>query len=161
VHPCPDPVRLAPKGERVVEVLRGVGIDRDRGQVAQVGAALAAVAWKLVRLELRARPVLGEQRLENVLDPSSAAERPFDPGAPAALRNEREVAIVDIVEALRIEDDRDTRREVRLADDELPAAPDLDDQAVRGAQTRRKRRTVSPEPSMPRPRPIPSRIMAV
>ena len=43
----------------------------------------------------------------------------------------------------------------------LPRRRDLDDEAVRGVQTRRKRRTVRPEPSAPRKRPIPSRIRAV
>ena len=54
-------------------------------------------------------------------------------------------------------DSRTTRhagREVRLADDELPAAADLDDERWAAvSQTWRKRRMVRPEPSAPTPRP--------
>jgi hypothetical protein len=40
VHPAPDAVRLSPERQRVVEVLRGLRIDRDRGQIAQVDPPL-------------------------------------------------------------------------------------------------------------------------
>ena len=108
-------------------------------------------------------------------------------GAPSTLRDEREIARLDAAKALRVEHDRDARREVRLARDELAAPGDLDDDAILipGAQgdvghhrktlprsnaravsgtctyTRRNRRTVRPEPRAPRQRPIPSRIRAV
>src|SRR5439155_18725544 len=62
-------------------------------------------------------------------------------------------------EPLVVEHERDAGREVRLADDQLPPPADLDDDAV--GQTLRKRRSVRPEPSAPRQRPIPSRISAV
>jgi hypothetical protein len=84
-----------------------------------------------VRLERLPRPALDEQRLEHVLDPVRRADARADLRAAAAGDDVDEVARLDVVQALRVEDDRRSRLEVRLALDE-PAAPlNLDDQALR------------------------------
>ena len=79
--------------------------------------------------------------------------------APASRANDGEIAGLDVSDSLGVEDERNARREVRLAGDELPAPADLDDDGV--CQTLRKRRSVSPEPMAPSASPVPSRINAV
>ena len=51
VHPGPDSVALAPERQRVVEVLRRLGVDRDRRQPPQVDAGLERRLRDLVGLE--------------------------------------------------------------------------------------------------------------
>jgi hypothetical protein len=72
--------------------------------------------------------VLDEQPLEHVLDQGGAAETPLDPRPATPLRDERQVTWPDVAQALRVQDDRYPRREVRLADDEPPPPADLDDE---------------------------------
>jgi hypothetical protein len=79
-----------------------------------------------VRLEGDACAGLEEQRLEHVLDPLRRAEQLLDPRAAAAAGDEREVAWARVARALPIDDDRNARREVRLADEQLPASGELD-----------------------------------
>jgi hypothetical protein len=62
------------------------------------------------------------RRAENVLDLGAAAPRLHD----------GEIARRDIPDSLRVENQRHTGREVRLADDQLAAATDLDDDALLG-----------------------------
>jgi hypothetical protein len=84
-----------------------------------------------VRLELLPRAGLDEQRLEHVLDPFRRPDPPPDAGAAAAGDDLDEIAGVDVVQPLRVEDDGNAGSEVRLAGEELAPPPDLDDQ--RGA----------------------------
>jgi hypothetical protein len=131
VHPRAHRALLLAERERVVEVLRGLGVDREGQQVAQVDTAVGARLGRRVRLERLPRPALDEQCLEDVLDPVPRADARADLGAAAAGDDVDEVARLDVVQALRVEDDRRSGLEVRLALDE-PAAPlNLDDQALR------------------------------
>ena len=140
VHPCADPVRLAAERQRVVEVLRGVGVDRERREVAEVDPAVERRERRVVRLELDAGAALDQQRLQHVLDPPRGAERAQESRATATRADEREVAGVEIAESLRLEDDRDAGREVRLADDEPSASRNLDDDPVHARSLRMKAR---------------------
>src|SRR6478735_2094200 len=162
VHPRADAVVLAPKRERVVEVLRGVRIDRVGQQVAQVDPVrdLRFRIGRSVRLERLSRTALDEQRLEHVLDAIGRPEPLLDlrPAAPGT--HHSQVAVLDVTDPLRVEHDRHARREVRLTDDEPAAPADLDDETGVVAQTRRKRRIVRPEPIAPSARPMPIRISA-
>jgi hypothetical protein len=159
VDPGPDAAGLAAERQGVVEVLRGLGIDRVGREVAEVDPAVERRRRDGVGLELGAGALLDEQRLEDVLDPPRAPEPALDLRPAPAGADDGEVAGPDVAEPLVVEDERDSRREVGLPDDELAAPGDLDDDRV--GQTFRKRRRVSPEPSAPRPRPIPSSIRAV
>ena len=113
--------------ERVVEVLGGLGVDRERRQLAEVDAAVERDARRRVRLEVLARAGLDEQRLEHVLDPVGRAEHraPRARGRACGARRRgrrgrRRRAPCGRAGAA-------SRREVRLADDELPAPRHLDD----------------------------------
>src|SRR4029079_17847086 len=90
---------------------------------------------------------------EHVLDPLRRPERALDVRAPLPRAHHREIAGLEVAEPLRLQHERHAGREVRLTDDELAAAPSLDDDGI--AQTRRRRRIVRPEPTAPRPRPAP------
>ena len=162
VHPRADAVVLAAERERVVEVLRGVGIDRVGQQVAQVDPVrnLRFRVGGGVRLERLPRAALDEQRLEHVLDAVGRSEPLLDLRPAAAGAHDREVAVLDVPDPLRVEHDRHAGREVRLTDDEPAATADLDDETGGVAQTRRKRRIVRPEPIAPSARPMPIRISA-
>ena len=124
------PSGLAAERERVVEVLRGLRVDRERrsargGRRGRRGSARGASCGS----NSTARAVLDEQRLEHVLDPPRRPEPALDPRAAAAGADDREVAGLEVADPLRLEHDRHAGREVRLADDELAAAADLDDDA--------------------------------
>ena len=69
--------------------------------------------------------------------------------------NEHEIAGFSIQQPLPIEDRRQPRNEVRLADEELAPAADLDNLPV---YICRKRRRVKAEPVAPRPSPRATRI---
>ena len=132
VHPRPDPTVLAPKRQRVVEVLRGVRVDRVGRQIAQVNPARGVGLGWIVRLEGAAGAALDEKRLEDVLDLIGRAEDLLDVRAPATGAHHGEVAARDVPDAFRLEHHRNARREVRLADDQLPFAFHLDDDALLG-----------------------------
>jgi len=112
-----------------------------------------------VRLERDPGALLDEERFEDVVDPAGASEAPLDLGPPPARPHDGEVAGAGVAEALVVEHERHAGGEVRLADDELAAPADLDDEKV--GQTRRKRRRVRPDPQAPSTMPMPSRITAV
>ena len=78
VHPRADSVGFAPERERVVEVLRGIGIDGVGRQVAQVDAVRILGRRRIVRLERLPGAALDEERLEDVLDPVRRPERLLD-----------------------------------------------------------------------------------
>jgi hypothetical protein len=76
-------------------------------------------------LEPLPRPGLHQQRLEHVLDPLRGADYALDtrPSTPAG--NDREIARPRLARALSVDDDRNSRREVRLADSQLAAPSKL------------------------------------
>ncbi|HKG10534.1 MAG TPA: hypothetical protein VKB07_08185 [Gaiellaceae bacterium] len=80
-------------------------------------------------LEAVARAFLHQQALQHGLDRLRPAENPLEPrSAPSVRGDDCEVAGTRFVAAFLVQEDRRAGREVRLADDELPAAPrDLDD----------------------------------
>ena len=126
------PSALAPERERVVEVLRRLRVDRDRrtGRAGRSGPRAVAAGSSYgssgsARPARRAAPRARSRSAPR--GPSTA----LDPRAAAAGADEREVARPDASPtALRVEHDRHARREVRLADDELAARADLDDEAA-------------------------------
>jgi hypothetical protein len=130
VDPDPDPVALALHRDRVVEVLRGLGVDREREQVAQVDAALEARLAERERLERVSLPLVLEQALEHGLDPVGGPERALEPRPPSPRSDDGEVSLPHVAEALAVEHDRHAGREVRLPDHELAAAAHLDDEKV-------------------------------
>jgi hypothetical protein len=126
VHPGAHAGVLASDRDRVVEVLRGLRVDRERRQVAQVGAPLDRRLGRVVRLVALAQALLDEQRLEHVLDLGRRAEHAVDGGPPPHAYGD-EVAFARVAERLAVDDDGHAGLEVRLADDELPAPRELDD----------------------------------
>ena len=130
VHPGADPVALAPERERVVEVLRRLGVDRERraGRAGRRGPRAAARAASCGS-NSAPRALLDEQRLEHVLDPVGAARARARPargrGRCGRRRGRRR-------RRRRAPCGRATTGtpgvEVRLADDELAAPRDLDDE---------------------------------
>jgi hypothetical protein len=71
-----------------------------------------------------------EQALEHDLDVFRLAELPLDARAAAARTDDDEVPGSDVAAAFPVDLDRDVRDEVRLADEQLAALVDLDDQEV-------------------------------
>ena len=130
-------------------------------QLAQVDAAFEARLGRLVRLEGSRSAALDEQPLEHGLDRARRAEHTLEPRAPASGAHDGKVAGPRVAEPVPVERERRPGREERLADDELSAPGDLDDDdRPLGRQTFRKRRSVRPEPAAPRSRPTPIRISA-
>ena len=120
----------------------------------------------VVRLELDARAAARRAAPRARSRSAARGPRPRSTRArPAARPDDGEVAALEVADPLRVEHDRHAGREVRLADDELAAPLDLDDDALRlvglrgprgqatcaadercsrpARQTRRKRRSVS------------------
>jgi hypothetical protein len=159
VDPCSDASIVLPNRERVVEVLRGLGIDGEGEEVAQIDAIRQVRRGRRVRLELRARARVHEQAFQHGEDVLRLTEDTFYV-RPAAARNggDDEVAGAGVTETLAVEHERYARDEEGLADDELAALRDLDDDAF---YTWRKRRIVTAEPAAPRRRPVASRISAL
>ena len=91
------------------------------------------------------------------VEEEGAPEDVFNAPASAPGRHDRQVAGLCAPERLPVERPRDARDEVRLADEVPPPPRDLDDELV---YTRRKRRSVRPEPAAPSSRPAPIRISA-
>ena len=117
---------------------------------------------RLVRLELLPRAALDEQPLEHVLDPARPARARARPARGRGRSRRRRARPRSASPSpLRSSDDRRPRREVRLADDELPAPRDLDDGAD-GFQARPggSGAASAPEPATPSSSPTPSRISA-
>jgi hypothetical protein len=128
VHPRADPVRLTAERQCVVEVLRRFRIDRVGQKVAKIGAGGILGLRSLVRLEGLPRAPLDEQSAEHVLDPVGRSEQLVHLGAAAAGPHDGEVAGRHVADALRLEDDGNAGREIRIADDQPPAAANFDDQ---------------------------------
>src|SRR5918995_2938294 len=159
VHPDAITVSLPADRDRVVEVLRRVGVDRERDLPAKVDPAVEARGRRVVRLEVRPRTLLLEQRLEDVRQPVCGPHSLLDPGPPSPGPDDGELPGADVAQPALVQRQRHARREVRLADEETPAPSDLDDEAV--GQTLRKRRSVRPEPAAPSSSPRPRRIKEI
>ena len=129
VDPRPITASLSLDGDRVVEVLCRLRIDRERQQLTQVDA-LSGLRRVGVRLELGARAGVHEQSFEDDLNVLRLAEHALELRAPTAGTDDSEVAGTGIAETLAVEHERNARHEVRLAHDELAALLDLDDGAV-------------------------------
>ena len=148
-------------GDRVVEVLRGLRVDREAELIAQVDAVGQVGLGRLVGLEARADARVHEQSFEDDLDVFRVAELALEPRAAPAGAHDDQVAGADVAAPLPVDRDRDVRDEVRLADEQLAAPVDLDYEKVVVVQTLRKRRMVKPDPAAPSSNPVPSRISAL
>ena len=70
---------------------------------------------------------LVEQPLEHGVDVARGSEDALHAGPAAAGADDDEIARPRVVETVAIDDERNAGREVRVADDELPALAQLDD----------------------------------
>ena len=131
------PSRLAAERERVVEVLRRLRVDREGRQLAQVDAARRGSARGACTARTRrARPA---RRAAPRARSRSASRGPSARSTRARPRPGRTTARspgCEVAEPLRVEHDRHAGREVRLADDQLAAAADLDDDTRLGGTIR-------------------------
>jgi hypothetical protein len=101
---------------------------------------------------------MDEETFEHGEDVLRLPQHALEAGAAAVGHgDDREIARTGLADALAVEDERDAGDEERLADDELAALRDLDDDAF---YIWRKRRIVTAEPAAPRSRPVPIRINA-
>ena len=125
VHPGTDAVPLAHHRDRVVEVLRRVGVDRERRQVAEIDSTFAGRLPQVDGLQRRPRAALDQETLEHSLDPARRPEHALDLRSPPTTRDHGQVASFCPVQRLAIEGDRRPRREVGLAHHELAATRDL------------------------------------
>ena len=74
-----------------------------------------------MRLELLPGPGVHQQRLEHVLDSLRRAQHALHARTAAPAGDKHEIARPCVTRALAVDDDRNSRREVRLADSELAA----------------------------------------
>ena len=101
---CAQAVALADDRDRIVEVLRRLGVDGDRRQLAEVRAAFDAPRGRLGDGLVRASfSPLVEQPLEHGTDVTRRSEDTFHTGAPATRSHDDEIA------GPRIARDRDGR----------------------------------------------------
>jgi hypothetical protein len=113
--------------ERVVEVLGGLRVDRERELIAQVDAAFRADRRRIVGLEPAQLAFLHEQAREDDLDPVGRPQNALDPRPPTAFAHERKVARLRFAASLAIEQQRRPGDEVRVADEILASLGKLDD----------------------------------
>ena len=113
----PHAVALPSEGERIVEVLGRVRVDREHELVAQVDPAFIAWLGQLVGLELDARALLDEQTLEHVLDRLCRAEHALDRRSTARLPHDGEIARANLAQSLAVDHELSPWAEERLADD--------------------------------------------
>ena len=103
-------VALADDGDRVVEVLRRLGIDRDRRQLAEVRAAFEARRGRLGDGLVRAvLSPLVEQSLEHGVDVIRGSEDALHTSAAAARADDGEIAGPGVAETVAIDDERYSR----------------------------------------------------
>jgi hypothetical protein len=127
VDPPAEPVSFLLHGDRIVEVLGGLGIDREAELLAQIDTFGQIGLGSLVRLELGVHTRVHEQPLEHDLDVLRLAELALDLRAAAARADDGKVSGPDVAAAFPVDRDGDVRDEVRLADEQLAALVDLDD----------------------------------
>ena len=118
VHPRAHAVALALERQRVVEVLRRLRVDGERDETAEVDAIVEARRRSIVWLETAAQPFLHEQAFEDVLDVIRASDHPLEPRSPPSPPQHRDVSGVGVAEPFPIDEQRNTRLEQRLPDDE-------------------------------------------
>jgi hypothetical protein len=80
-----------------------------------------------MRLEPHACTRLDQQRLEHVLDSLRRAEQLLYACSAAPARDEGEVTGACVARSFAVDHDRNARREVRLADEQLAPPSKLDD----------------------------------
>jgi hypothetical protein len=112
--------------ERIVEVLGGLRVDRERELIAQVDAAFRADGRRIVGLEAAQLALLDEQAFEDGLNLVRRAEDTLDACPAAALADEGEVARLRVSSALAVEEQRRARNEVGLPDEVLASPRELD-----------------------------------
>ena len=122
------PILLQRQG--IVEVLRRLRVDRERQLAPQIDAPFDRRLGNRVRLELDARAGLDQQRLEHVLDPLRRSDDALHARAALAPGHDGEVARSRLPRPLAVDDHRHAGREVRLADEQLPAPGELDDDGL-------------------------------
>ena len=139
VHPCPHPAAaLALEREGVVEVLRLVGVDRERVEVAQVDPVRLDVQREALRHGVRpAQALVPEEPFQHGLDPARRAEDLLEPGAPASLPEDHEIADRGRAGTLAVDDDGNAALEVRLAHEELALPGQLTDEELHRYAVRR------------------------
>jgi hypothetical protein len=81
-----------------------------------------------MRLERLACAALDKQRLKHVLDAIGGTDPLLELRAAAAGANDGEIAGLDVPDPFRVEHDLDAGREIRVADDQPPAAANFDDE---------------------------------
>ena len=108
---------------------------REWGPVAEVDATVERRLGRVVLRERLAQALVLEQPLQDALDRLHRPQRAFEPRPTPAGHDHRELARPHLPEPLAVDHDRHAGREVRLAEEELPAAAKLDDDGV--AQTLR------------------------
>jgi hypothetical protein len=130
VHPRSQPVRLLAHRECIVEVLCRLGVDRERDQVAEIGAALVRHRRWIVRLELLAEAALYEEPLEHALDVAGVAEHALQLGPSPSMPDDGEIPGASVSQPFAIDGQRGAGCEDRLAHDELSPSGELDDEAI-------------------------------
>jgi hypothetical protein len=141
VHPRAHAVVFAAKAERVVEVLRLVGVDGEREEVAQVDAVRLVLRRR--RWQRRMGPphaLVPEEALEHRLELGRRPEDALEARSASARPHHGEVADGGVARALAVHDDGDAALEVRLADQELAPPGQLDDGYRRASQRPGRRR---------------------
>ena len=124
---CAQAVALTGDRERVVVVLRRLRVDGERRQLAEVRAAFESGLGRVVRLVGAKFASLAQEALEHRLDAVGGAEDALHTGAAAPRARDDEVARAGVAESVTVDDDRHAGLEVRLADDQLAALAQLDD----------------------------------
>ncbi len=112
-------------GQRVVEVLGRVGVDREREPIAQVDPTFRVDRRWIVGLEAAQLPLLDQQPFQHDLDRARRPKHALDPRATAALAHDGQVARPALGAA--VEQQRRARHEIRLADEVLAPRGELDD----------------------------------
>ena len=131
VHPRAHAGLLSLEGQRVVEVLRALGVDREREEVPQVDPVRLVVRGERRQRRVRgSKALVPEEAFEHRLDPARRAEHLLDPRAAASRPDDDEVADRRLPGALAVDDDRDAAFEERLADEELALAGQLADEQL-------------------------------
>jgi hypothetical protein len=128
VDPGAETVTLPANAERVVEVLRALGIDGEGEEIPQVDATRFDRRACRQRGMLSPSPFVPQEALEDGFDVVGAAQDPFDSAATTSESNDCEVADAGIPRALAVDHDGSSALEERLADEELPAPGKLGDE---------------------------------
>jgi hypothetical protein len=129
VHPDAYAVALAAEAERVVEVLRVFGVDREGEEIAEIDAARVAAA-RLLRERRRPPPyaLVPQKAFEHRMNVARPAEHVLDACAPAPEADDGQIAHRRVPHALAVDDHGRAPLEEGLADEQLAAAGELADE---------------------------------